>query len=153
MEVMRLREMHLSKPFDTLVPSLTKIYSYKLWLYDDMVQTAKILIEGPKVGIDYGKLVAHMPEITALLEHYDKSVFNATPLVFATLISQIPDSPNHLSRLIISHGQAQKILSELHIGFGDSLDAEVEDWTVSSASVLRTYLMDKGYKFSDDRPD
>src|SRR5260370_751305 len=56
----------------------------------------------------------------------------------------------HLSHLVITRKQGQEILNSLQRGFGTSMNAKEQNWTVSSASVLRTYLRDKGYKFSDD---
>jgi hypothetical protein len=146
----RLEEMHLDHPFETLLPTLTEFYNKKIALYDEMVTTAQTFVEGPKPGVDYAKLSAHMPEITAQVEYVDESIFKMTPLVFALLISQKPDSHNHLSHMSITHQQANELVSSLQRGFGKSLDAKDQDWTVSSASVLRYYLRDKGYKYADD---
>ncbi|RDK04601.1 hypothetical protein [Paraburkholderia lacunae] len=146
----RLQQMQLSHPFETLLPTLIEFYNRKIELYDDMVTTAKTFADGPKPGVDYGKLSSHMPEVTAQVEYVDESIFKMTPLVFALIISQKPDSQNHLSHLSITRKQAQQLLTSLQEGFGRSMNAKEQDWTVSSASVLRTYLRDKGYKYADD---
>jgi hypothetical protein len=143
----RLQGMSLDKPFDGTIPTLIQ---FKYNLYDEMVQSAKTMMEGPKPGIDYGKIAAHMPEITAMVENIDESIFKMSPMFFMIIVSQKPDSKNHLSHLSISRAQDKELLEELKLGFGSALDEKDQNWTVSSASVLRTYLRDKGYKFSDD---
>ncbi|MFM0428184.1 hypothetical protein PQQ75_04140 [Paraburkholderia aspalathi] len=146
----RLKQMHLAAPFDTLIPTLIELNNRKIALYDEMVSTAKVFVEGPKPGVDYGKLSAHMPEVTAQVEYVDETIFRATPLVFAAIVSQKPDSQNHLSHLSITRSQAQELVTSLQDGFGASMDAKDQSWTVSSASVLRDSLRDKGYKYADD---
>lgn len=148
--ISRLKQIHLDKPFDTLIPTLTEFYTQKLNLYNDMVATAKTFAAGPQPGVDYGKLAAHMPEITASVEYVNESIFRTTPLVFMLVISDKPDSQNHLSHLAITRKQGLETLATLQHEFGTSMDAKEQSWTISSASVLRTYLRDKGYKFSDD---
>ncbi len=146
----RLEQMRLAAPFDTLIPTLIEFNKGKIELYDEMAQAAKDFVEGPKPGVDYGQLSAHMPEITAQFEFIDESIFKMTPLVFGLLISQKPDSQNHLSHLSITRQQAQQLASSLQSGFGASMHAKDQNWTVSSASVLHTYLTKKGYKYADD---
>ncbi len=105
---------------------------------------------GPKPGVDYATLATRMPEITAEMEYADESIFKLTPLVFATLISDKSDSKNHLSHLIITRAERKTLVDTINRHFGSSLTEKNQDWTVSSASVLRTYLTEKSYKFSDD---
>lgn len=146
----RLQQMQLQEPFDTLIPSLITWQERKRDLHDEMVTTAKTFMEGPKPGVDYKKLSARMPEIRALLEYADESIFKITPMVFMALISQRPDSHGNASHLTITRKQANEVLADLQRYFGASMDAKEQDWATSSASVLRTYLRDKGFKFSDD---
>jgi hypothetical protein len=146
----RLQRMRLDKPFDTLIPTLIRWQERKKALYDEMVTTAKTFMEGPKPGVDYGKLAAHMPEISASLEYVDESIFKLTPMIGMMLISQKPDSHGHLSHFAITRQQANDVLGMLQRNFGVSMDAKERGWATTSASVLRTYLRDKGFKFSDD---
>ena len=146
----RLQQMRLDKPFDTLIPTLITWQERKKAFYDEMVTTAKTFMEGPKPGVDYGKLAAHMPEISASLEYVDESIFKLTPIIGMMLVSQKPDNHDHLSHLTITRQQANDVLGVLQRNFGASMDAKEQGWATSSASVLRTYLRDKGFKFSDD---
>jgi hypothetical protein len=145
-----LQSMTLMKPFETLIPNLIEWNERKLKLWEELSEIAKVFIGGPKPNVDYDKLSARMPEITAEMEYADESIFKLTPLVFATLISDKPDSKNHLSHLIITKAERKKLVDSINSHFGSSLNEKNQNWTVSPASVLRTYLRDKGYEFSDD---
>jgi hypothetical protein len=149
--IARLRQIHIADPrFATLVPSLADSYARKAELFGEMVEAAKMLLAGPKEGVDYGKLAGHMPEVTAQAEFVDETIFRISPMVSMLLISHKPDSKNHLSHLSITRQQALELITRLQRGFGTSLDAKEQNWTISSASLLRTMLRDKGYKYADD---
>jgi hypothetical protein len=53
--------------------------------------------------------------------------------------------------IVIRLLQGKKLTDQLRNNFGTSMNAKNQNWTVSSASVLKTYLTEKGYKYSDDR--
>ena len=76
-------------------------------------------------------------------------MFSATPLVFAALIDQRPDSENHLSHLLITKVQRDTLVGQLTLSFGQKLDQQNQNYTVSAASVLKCYLT-KDYKCSDE---
>ena len=103
----------------------------------------------PKAGVDYTKMVARMPEINASLEYIDQSIFQTMPLVFALLIDEKPDSKGHMSHLNITKAQRQKLIDNINGLFGDSLDKKNKNWTVSSAALLKAYLL-KDYKCIDE---
>src|SRR5579871_4167367 len=146
----RLQNMHLSGEFADVIPTLSTFYSQKMALYGEMVDTATTFMSRPQPRVDYGKLAAHMAETTPKIEYVDESIFKNAPKKFALVISDEPDSQNHLSHLSITRAQTNALLSTLQRGLGSSMDAKDQNWTVSAASVLRTYLRDKGYKYSDD---
>lgn len=147
----RVEQMHLADPnFDKLPPYITQMYARKVELCSEIVQTAQTLLEGPKNGVDYGKLAGHMSEVTAQVEHVNESIFKATPMIALSLVSKRLDSENHLSHLSITRQQAQDLVGRLQSAFGKSLDAKDQNWTTSSASLMRTVLRDKGYKYADD---
>lgn len=145
-----LKTMQLNKPFETLIPTISELYQDKIALYDEMTKIAGAFVSGPQPGVDYGAYSARMPEITANLEFLDKTLFNSTPLIFALLIDQKPDSQNHLSHLLITKAQRNQLANRITREFGKKLDQSDQNYTVSSASVLRYYLTKKGYKCSDE---
>lgn len=90
-----------------------------------------------------------MPEITAQVEYIDESIFQSMVLVFALLIDKKPDSEGHMSHLIITKAQRQKLIDNINGLFGESLDKENKTWTVNSAALLKAYLT-KDYKCRDE---
>ena len=145
-----LRRMHLNSPqFDQLIPTITDFYEHKVALYQRMIDLSTTFLAAPRPGVDYGKLLAEMPKVRARLEYIDHSLFDATPLVFATLIDQKSDSKNHVSHLIITKAERAKLIDDLNGDFGPKLDQKDQNFTVSAASVLKAYLL-KDFKCSDD---
>ena len=126
-----------------------EFYKEKIALHQKMVDISSTLIAVPKAGVDYGQLAAEMPKIRARLEYIDHALFDATPLVFGTLISFKPDSKNHASHLIITKEERAKLIDRIDTAFGSKLEDKSQNFTVSGASVLKAYLL-KDFKCSDE---
>lgn len=148
-QIRMLKGMRLKPPFDELIPDITGFYEHKVALHQRLIDISTAFLAGPKPGVDYGKLAAEMPKVRAELEYVDHSLFDATPLVFATLIDEKPDSKNHVSHLIITKAERAKLIDELTGGFGSKLDQKDQSFTVSAASVLKAYFL-KDYRCSDE---
>jgi hypothetical protein len=148
-----LKNMHLKPPFETLIPTTIELYQRKYKLYDESLKTSKILVSGaPKPGVNYDKLLARAPEITAEAEINDETIFKLMPLVFALLIDEKPDDEGHMSHLTITKEQKQKYIESIDLAFGDIISEENQskmNWTVSSAYILKSYLQ-KDYKCLDE---
>jgi hypothetical protein len=145
-----LKSMHLKPPFEELIPDLTAFYEHKITLWQRIIDISGAFIGGQKAGVDYGKLLADLPEIRAQLDYIDHTLFvETTPVIFATLIDPKPDSKNHVSRLIITKAERAALLNDLITDFGSKLDRKNQNYTVSAAKVLKGYLL-KDYKCSDD---
>ena len=145
-----LKRMKLKKPFETLLPTTIQFYKQKVDLHNELITIAKMLLDQtPKPGIDYSKMVARMPEITAALEYIDESIFQSMVLVFALLIDEKPDSEGHMSHLNITKAQRQKLIDNINSLFGERLDKTNKNWTVSSAALLKSYLS-KDYRCTDE---
>jgi len=106
---------------------------------------------GAKPGIDYGAIAARAPKLTATLDYVDHAIFEATPLVFGTLIDPVPDTNNKMSKLIIMDAERKKLIGDINSYFGPKLDQKDQPWLVSAAWVLRGYLM-KDYTTADTQP-
>jgi len=148
-QIYKLKSMHLDPPFDHLIPTIITLYERKMDLFQTIIDISSTMLAGPRPGVDYGKLAAEVPKIRALLDHNDHTLFLSTPLIFATLIDQKPDSKNHLSHLIITKKEREKLIDDLTAAFGKKLEQKNQKYAVSSASVLKAYLS-KGYKCSDE---
>ena len=148
-QIKMLRGMHLKAPHDQLIPNITAFYERKILAWKRMAEIARAFIGGPKPGVDYGKLGAEVPEIRAQMDFIDHALFEAAPSVFATLIDLKEDSKGHTSHLIITKEERAKLLDNLNTDFGTKMDAKVQNWSVSAASVLKGYLL-KDFESSDE---
>jgi hypothetical protein len=145
-----LNKMHLNAPFDQLTDIIVTLYGKKVELHNTVIKMDTTFLSGPKPSVDYDALAADAPKITARLEYLDRTLLEATPLIFATLIDSKPDKQGHMSRLSITRAERNELVRRLQISFGKQLDQDNQNLTVSSASVLRDYLVKKGYKCSDE---
>jgi hypothetical protein len=146
------RGMSLRKPFETLLPTTIYWYEKKIYLHDEIIEISKTFLAGipdPKPGVDYSKLAARMPEITATLEYIDESIFQMMALVFALLIDERPDNEGHMSHLNITKDQRRKFIDTIDAYFGEDLNKQNKNCTVSSAALLKSYLL-KGYRCIDE---
>lgn len=148
-QIKMLQGMRLKPPFDQLIPEITAFYQQKVLIWQRIISVSSAFLDGPKPGVDYGKLGAEMPQLRARLEFIDKALFEASPSIFATLIDMKPDSKNHVSHLIITKEERAKLLDDINTDFGSKLDEKEQNWIVSAASVLKGYLL-KDFKSSDE---
>jgi hypothetical protein len=149
-QIKMLQGMRLNPPFDTLIPNLVGFYTHKIALHQRLIDVSSAFTEGPKPGVDYGKLSTELPKIRAGLDDVDHTLFQASSLVFATLIDMKPDSKNHVSHLIITKAERKNLIISLTTNFGSKLDEKEQDFMVASASVLKGDLL-KDYKCSEER--
>jgi hypothetical protein len=148
-QVRMLQGMRLAPPFEKLISTVTEFDGHKIELHQRLIDISSDFVGGPKPGVDYNKLAVEIPKIRAELEYLDRAIFEATPLVFATLIDQKPDSKNHASHLIITKAERARLLESLTNRFGSKLDQKEQNSIISAASVLKAYLL-KDFKSSDE---
>jgi len=145
-----LKGMHLNAAeYEQVIPGLIDIYAIKIGYYQRVIDISTNFLAGPKPGIDYGKMLAEMPQIRAELEDIDHTLFNPiSPLIFSTLIDRKPDSKNHVSHLIITRAERTTLIEDINSRFGAKLDQKDQNSGVSAAQVLKTFLID--LKCSDE---
>jgi hypothetical protein len=144
-----MKSMNLKPPFEEFIPSMIQFNKKKIELHQRIIEFGSEFIAAPKPGVDYGKLAAEMPQVRAKLDYIDNALFEASPAVFATLIDMKPDSKGHASHLIITKAEKAKLIDSITSSFGSKLDEEGQNYIVSTASVLKTYLL-KDFQCSDD---
>lgn len=147
-QIRMLKDMRLDEPFDTLIPDITAFYEKKIALWKRTVEIATEFAGGPKAGVDYQKLATEMPQIRAQLDYIDKALFDASVLVAMTLLDTKPDSNNRVARLIITKEERSKLIDDLDTGFGTKLDEKDQNYTVTTAQLLRDFL--RKHKASDE---
>jgi hypothetical protein len=148
-QIKMLKDMHLNSPFEELIPSIILFDQHRISAYQRIIDISTAFLSGPKPGVDYGKLSAEMSKVRAEVDYVDKALFEATPVIFATLIDPKTDSKNHASHLIITSAERTKLIDNLKTKFGSKLDQKDQNYTVSAATVLRDYLL-KDFKSSDE---
>jgi hypothetical protein len=139
-QIATLETMRLNPPFENVIENFTHFYEQKLVIYKQFTDLCSALITGPKPGVDYGALAAEAPKLNARLEFIDQGLFKSSPLVFATLIDTREDSQGHVSHLIITKTERAKLVHDITLAFGDKLKQDNQSYTVSAASVLKSYL-------------
>jgi hypothetical protein len=146
-----LKGMWLKRePFNGLLENTIWIYKEKVKLFDEALKISKKTVGvTPKPGVDYEKMMARMPEITAKVEYLDETLFKSMVMVCGLLIDEKPDSEGHMSRLSISSEQRQSLIDSIDFGFGESLNSETKNYTVASASMVKTFLQ-SGHKTKDE---
>ena len=94
---------------------------------------------------------AEMPKITATLDYIGKTILNASPLIFSTLIDgDHPDKENHVNRLLISTIERKQLLDEIKLQFGSKLESKNQNNIVATVSVIRSYLANNDWKNADE---
>jgi hypothetical protein len=148
-QILMLKEMRLNAPFNEVIPDLATFYQHKIELHQQLIDISSAFLAGPKPGVDYGKLAAEVPKIRAQLDYIDRTLFDLSPLIFATLIDPKADSKNHASHLIITKAERQGLIEDLDKAFGKKLDQKDQNYYVGAASVLKAHLL-KDFKCSDE---
>jgi hypothetical protein len=145
-----LKRMHLNNaPYDQIIPDLIRLDEMRVGYYQRIIDITSEFLDGPKPGVDYGKMLAELPQIRAVLEDMDHTLFAPiSPLIFSTLIDTKADSRNHVSHLIITKAERTKLIDQLTGDFGTKLDQTNQNYTISSAQILKSFL--KEHKCSDE---
>jgi hypothetical protein len=128
---------------------LVKYYAAKGEMFNSLSDMCQTMLQGPRPGVDYGKVAVGMPKLRADMEHTDKMLLLLTVEVFSTLISPTPDKQGHMSRLVVTKAERDDLVHQINVSF-KGLDAKDANYSVSSASLLRDYLSRKGYHCADD---
>jgi hypothetical protein len=145
-----LRGMKLSGRFADVPGSIAEFYDWAIKTHKDFIALGDALAAGPRPGVDYQAVAAKAPKLTAMIDHIDRALFDATPLIFAALIDEKPDKEGHMSRLTITRAQRDSLVKSLQLSFGARMDAADQNHLVGSATLLRDFLTKNGYNFSDE---
>ena len=148
-QIAMLKSMRLDPPYETLIPNLVGFYQHEIELHQSLLEISSKFLAGPKPGVDYQALGAKVPQLRAELEATQKGVFEATPLVFITLLDMKPDSQGHVSHLIITKQERSDLQGDLDIILKDQPDHGDHDYYISAAMVLRAAFL-KGHKCADE---
>jgi hypothetical protein len=153
-EIHMLHGMRLTGQFAELIPGIVALGKQKIDLHQQFIDLVTAILGGPKPGVDYGKVVAQIPQVRAQLEDIDHTIFaDVTPLACMTLLDPHPDSRNQVSHLTITRVQKAELIRILVDGFGQNFQDSHgnKTFTVSSGLVMKAFL--EGHLASDDQWD
>lgn len=146
-----LKKMRLTeKPFEDLLSLVIQAYGQKIALHEDVIVIAsQFMADKPKAGVDYTSLSAKLPQITAKLENIDHALFDSTVLFFGLLIDNKVNSKGNGDHLILTKAERKALSARIESAFGDTLKAKEQNYNVSAASVLHSYLIGE-FKSADE---
>jgi hypothetical protein len=150
-QISAMQGVHLNKRLDWLPGQLVDLNKEKSDIYTQYGDACATMMAGPKPNVDYGKIAASLPKFRAQVEFLDQGIFKTAPAVFLTLIEQTrTNSHNGLDHLIVTKAERDDLVQQIKLAFGDKRNQHDQNWIVSAASVLESYLEKKGYKCSDE---
>jgi len=112
---------------------------------------SKTLLAGPEPDVNYGKLTARAPEITAQVEQIDKIIFTIAKAISLHLSMMIVSEPTvSLHYLILTKKDRTSMVQLIDKMFGPTLEDKNASRIVSSAWVIKYGLTWPHYKAADE---
>jgi hypothetical protein len=117
-----------------------------------MSQGAKTLLAGPEPGVNYGKLTARAPELTAQVEQIDKSIFDMAKAMFFALVDDDRlGADGKLHHLILTKKDSTSMVQLIDKMFGPTtLEDKNSTHIVAAAWVIKYGLTRPHYKAADE---
>lgn len=138
--IMNGKHLDTGSQADEAPQDVAKLFTQKREIVSALASICSTMAKGPRDGVDYGEIMANMPKITAQLDYIDKLIFQTSPLVFMTLISNRPDSRNHMSHLVITKAERVALIDTIVASFGDRLDKPDQKYAVAIGQIFKDKL-------------
>src|SRR5262249_26459380 len=84
----RLDQISVEGPWAEVRDLLKQSHEQRILLVQEMIQMSKAFLEGPKPGVNYGAITGRAPELTAQIEHLDKTMFTMAKALFFGLVDE-----------------------------------------------------------------
>jgi hypothetical protein len=131
--------------------ALKQLHQQRIVVWQEFVQISKTLLAGPEPGVNYGKLTARGPELTAEIEEIDKIIFTiAQPMFFALVDDSRVGPDGNLHHLILTKKERTSMVQLIDKVFGRTLEDKNANHIVSSARVIKYVLTLPNYKAADE---
>jgi hypothetical protein len=105
-----LKEIKLDAQCDDFRAGLIQIYGQKIGLHRQIIDDATEMLSGPKPGVDYGKIMAHAPQMTAMNESLDKTIFDITRGIFLCVVDRTSEKNGILTRLVMTNNERKQMI-------------------------------------------
>jgi len=131
---------------------LKKLHQQRIASQQEIIQIGKMLLSGPEPGINYGKLTARAPELTAQVEQIDKSIFNMAQALFFALVDDARvGADGKLHHLILTKKDRTSMVQLIDKMFGPTtLEDKNSSRIVAAAWVIKHGLTRPHYKAADE---
>jgi hypothetical protein len=112
---------------------------------------SKTLLAGPEPDVNYGKLTARAPEITAQVEQIDKIIFTIAKAMFFALVDDARVGVDgKLHHLLLTKKDRTSMVQLIDKMFGPTLEDNNASRIVSAAWVIKYGLTRPNYKAADE---
>ena len=130
---------------------LKQLHQQRIVLVQEMNQMSKALLSGPEPGVNYGKMTARAPELTAQIEQIDKNIFTmAQPMFFALVDDARVDADGKLHHLLLTRKDRTSMVQLIDKIFGPTLEDKNASHIVSAAWAIKYGLTRPHYKAADE---
>jgi hypothetical protein len=131
---------------------LKQFHEQRIVIVQEMNQIAKTIMAGPEPGVNYGKLNARAPELTAQRERIDKLIFTmAQPMFFALVDDTRVGADGNLHHLILTKKDRTSMVQLIDKMFGPTnLEDKNSSRIVGAAWVIKYGLTRPHYKAADE---
>lgn len=118
--------------------------------YKSFGDICEAFVTGPKPDVDYKKLGAMLPKLTAYIDDGQNQYMNFSPMAFVCLVNlKIKNDKGRAYRLVVTKDERDALVNMIEEQFGDKLKQAHQDAFVGSASLLEGFLK-KDVKGSDE---
>src|SRR5215472_841739 len=132
--------------------ALKKLLHERIVLLHEMNQMSKTLLAGAEPDVNYGKLTAPAPEITAQVEQIDKIIFTiAKAMFFALVDDDRVGRGGKLHHLLLTKKERTSIVQQIDKTFGPkTMEDKNSSHIVAAARVIKYGLTRPQYKAADE---
>jgi hypothetical protein len=147
----RLSMINVDAKWAEFRDALKKLHQERIVLVHEMNQMSKPLVAGAEPNVNYGKLTARAPEITAQVEQIDKIIFTVSKAMFYALVDDDrAGADGKLHHLILTKKERASMVQLIDKIFGPALEDKNANHIVSSAWVIKYGLTRPNYKAADE---
>jgi hypothetical protein len=130
---------------------LKQLHQERIEVMLEMNQIAKTFLAGPEPGVNYGKLTARAPELTAQIEQIDKIIFTMAQAMFFALVDDARvGTDGNLHHLILTKKDRTSMVQLIDKIFGPTLEDKNASSIVSAAWAIKYGLTRPHYKAADE---
>jgi len=148
----RLSMINVDAKWAEFRDALKKLHHERIVLLHEMNQMSKTLLAGAEPDVNYGKLTAPAPEITAQVEQIDKIIFTiAKAMFFALVDDNRVGRDGKLHHLILTKKDRTSMVQLIDKIFGPTtLEDKNSSHIVAAAWVIKYGLTWRHYKAADE---